>query len=69
MLLAAIQPVKITSSRKGKNGEKVETSRNGTKQPVTYEIVNKDGKFYVNATLETVDPLIQTYARKRCARN
>ena len=59
-LLAAIEPVKHTSTRKGNNGEKKETSRNGSKQPVTYEIVNNDGKFYVNATLETVDPVIQT---------
>ena len=59
-LLTAIEPVKHTSTRKGNNGEKKETSRNGSKQPVTYEIVNKDGKFYVNATLETVDPVIQT---------
>ncbi|WP_243147061.1 PspA/IM30 family protein [Scytonema sp. UIC 10036] len=59
-LLAAIEPVKRTSTRKGKDGEKKGTSRNGSLQPVTYEIVNKDGNFYVNATLETVDPVIQT---------
>ena len=33
-LLAAIEPVKHTSTRKGNNGEKKETSRNGSKQPV-----------------------------------
>ncbi len=59
-LLTAIEPVKRTSTRKGNDGEKKETSRNGSKQPVTYEIVSKDGKFYVNATLETVDPVIKT---------
>ncbi|KYC35314.1 hypothetical protein WA1_09200 [Scytonema hofmannii PCC 7110] len=59
-LEAAIEPVRHTSTRKGNNGEKKETSRNGSKQPVTYEIVNRDGKFYVNATLETVDPAVQT---------
>ena len=59
-LLSAIEPIRRTSTRKGKDGEKKEDSRNGSKQPVTYEIVNKDGKFYVNATLETVDPVIQT---------
>ena len=59
-MLAAIEPVKRTSTRKDNNGEKKETSRNGSKQPVTYEIVKKDGKFYVNATLETVDAVIQT---------
>ncbi|GAA6621376.1 IS200/IS605 family accessory protein TnpB-related protein [Scytonema sp. NUACC26] len=59
-LEAAIEPVRRTSTRKGNNGEKKETSRNGSKQPVTYEIVNKDGKLYVNATIETVDPIIQT---------
>ena len=59
-LLTAIEAVKRTSTRKGNDGEKKETSRNGSKQPVTYEIVNKDGKFHVNATLETVNPVIQT---------
>ena len=59
-LLDAIEPVKRTSTRKGNDGEKKETSRNGSKQPVTYKIVNKDGRFYVNATIETVDPVIQT---------
>ena len=59
-LLAAIETVRRISTRKGNDGEKKETSRNGSKQPVTYEIVNKNGKFYVNATLETVDPVIQT---------
>ncbi|MBR8833256.1 MAG: IS200/IS605 family accessory protein TnpB-related protein [Stigonema ocellatum SAG 48.90 = DSM 106950] len=59
-LLATIEPVKRISTRKGNDGEKKETSRNGSKQPVTYEVVNKDGEFYVNATLETVDPVIQS---------
>ena len=59
-LLTAIEPVKRTSTRKGNDGEKKETSRNGSKQPVTYEIVKKDGEFFVNATLETVDPVIQS---------
>ncbi len=59
-LLVAIKTVKRTSTRKGKDGEKKEDSRNGSRQPVTYEIINKEGKFYVNATLETVDPVIQT---------
>ena len=59
-LLAAIEPVKRTSTRKGNDGEKKETSRNGSKQPVTYEIVNKDSKLYVNATLETIDPVVQS---------
>ena len=59
-LLAAIEPVRRTSTRKGNDGEKKETSRNGSKQPVTYEIVKKDGILYVNATLETVDPVIQS---------
>ncbi|KYC42212.1 hypothetical protein WA1_19710 [Scytonema hofmannii PCC 7110] len=60
-LLTAIEPVKHTSTRKGNDGEKKAASRNGSKQPVTYEIVNKDGEFYVNATLETVDPVTQTF--------
>ncbi|MUG91409.1 IS200/IS605 family element transposase accessory protein TnpB [Scytonema sp. UIC 10036] len=59
-LLAAVENVRYTSTRKGKNGEKVETSRNGSKLPVTYEIVNRDGKFYVNATLESPDPQIKS---------
>ena len=63
-LLAAIEPVKISSTRKGKDGGKKETFRNGSKLPVTYEIVNKDGAFYVNATLETVDPVIQSSLEK-----
>ncbi len=59
-LLAAIEPVRHTSTRKGNDGEKKETSRNGSLQPVTYEIVNKDGTLYVNATLETVDPVVRS---------
>ncbi len=59
-LLAAIEPVKHTSTRKGNNGEKKETSRNGSKQPVTYELVRKNGTLYVNATLDTVDPVVQS---------
>lgn len=57
-LLAAIEIVRHTSTRKGKNGEKVQTSRNGSKFPVTYEIVNKDGTVYVNATIETLNPTV-----------
>ncbi|MEC4818215.1 MAG: IS200/IS605 family accessory protein TnpB-related protein [Scytonema sp. PMC 1069.18] len=59
-LEAAIEPVRYTSTRKGSKGEKKETSRNGTKLPVTYEMVNRDGRLYVNATIETIDPVIQT---------
>ena len=59
-LLAAIEPVKHTSTRKGNNGEKKETYRNGSKQSVTYEVVRKDGTLYVNATIETVDPVLQS---------
>lgn len=59
-LLAAVETVRYRSTRSGKNGEKVETSRNGSKLPVTYEIVNKDGRFYVNATLESPDPQLKS---------
>ncbi len=59
-LLAAIEPVRHTSTRKGNNGEKKETSRNGSKQPVTYELVRKNGTLYVNATLDTLDPVVQS---------
>ncbi len=57
-MLAAIEPVRYTSTRKGKNGEKVETSRNGSNLPVTYEIVNRSGTVYVNATVESIDPQV-----------
>ncbi|MUG93982.1 IS200/IS605 family element transposase accessory protein TnpB [Scytonema sp. UIC 10036] len=59
-LLAAIEPVRRTSTRHGKNGEKIETSRNGSYLPVTYEIVNKDDKVYINATLESPDPHLKS---------
>ena len=36
-LLSAIEPVRRTSTRKGKDGEKKEDCRNGSKQPVTYD--------------------------------
>ncbi len=57
-MLAAIEPVRYTSTRKGKNGEKVETSRNGSNLPVTYEIVNRADTVYVNATVESIDPQV-----------
>lgn len=57
-LLAAIEPVRYTSTRSGKSGEKVETYRNGSKLPVTYEIVNRNGTVYINATLESIDPQV-----------
>ena len=56
-LLNAIEGVRYTSTRNGKNGDKKETSRNGSKLPVTYDIVNRDGKVYVNATIDSVDPI------------
>ncbi len=40
--------------------QKVETSRNGSTLPVTYEIVRLDGNVYINATIETIDPVITT---------
>ncbi|MBR8835007.1 MAG: IS200/IS605 family accessory protein TnpB-related protein [Stigonema ocellatum SAG 48.90 = DSM 106950] len=49
--LVAVQPKKI---------QKVETSRNGSTLPVTYEIVRLDGNVYINATIETIDPVITT---------
>lgn len=36
-LLAAVEPVRYTSTRKGKNGLKVIASRNGSNKPVTYD--------------------------------
>ncbi|MUG95974.1 IS200/IS605 family element transposase accessory protein TnpB [Scytonema sp. UIC 10036] len=59
-LLAAIEPVRRTSTRNGKNGEKIETYRNGSNLPCTWEIVNRDGKFYINATLESPDPQLKS---------
>ncbi|KYC43847.1 hypothetical protein WA1_01445 [Scytonema hofmannii PCC 7110] len=50
-LTDAIKPTVIKSTRKGKDGEKKETARQGSEQPVTYEIVDKDGRFYINATV------------------
>jgi IS605 OrfB family transposase len=50
-LTDAIKPTVIKSTRKGKNGETKQTVRNGSEQPATYEIVDKDGKFYINATV------------------
>jgi len=47
----ALQPNKL---------QKVETSRNGSTFPVTYEIVRIDGNVYINATIETIDPVITT---------
>jgi len=49
--LVVVQPTKK---------QKVETSRNGSKLPVTYEIVCRDGNVYINATIETIDPVITT---------
>ena len=40
--------------------QREQTSRNGSTQPVTYEIVNKNGNVYINATIETLDPVIAT---------
>jgi IS605 OrfB family transposase len=59
-LLTAIEPERWTSTRNGKNGEKIETSRNGSQLPVTYEIVNKDGKVYINATLLSPDSQLKS---------
>ena len=49
--LVAVQPKKL---------QKVETKRNGSALPVTYEIVRKDGNVYINATIETINPAITT---------
>jgi len=49
--LVAIQP---------KKWQKVETSRNGSTLPITYEIVRIDGNVYINATIETIDPVLTT---------
>ena len=40
--------------------QRVETSRNGSTLPVTYEIIRRDGNVYINATLETLDPVLAT---------
>jgi len=49
--LVVVQPVKK---------QRVQTSRIGSKLPVTYEIVRLDGNVYINATIETIDPVITT---------
>ncbi|MBO3463387.1 IS200/IS605 family accessory protein TnpB-related protein [Aetokthonos hydrillicola Thurmond2011] len=59
-LLEASQIVRHVSTRNGKNGEKKQASRNGSKLPVTYEMVNRTGKVYINATIETLDPQIKS---------
>ncbi len=40
--------------------QKVEQRRNGSALPVTYEIVRRDGNVYINATIETLLPVIAT---------
>ena len=40
--------------------QKVETKRNGSTLPVTYEIVRLDGNVYINVTIETIGPVITT---------
>jgi len=73
-LKAAIEQVLITSTRIDKKAgvlldspttkpvkkQKVETSRNGSALPVTYEIISRNGSVYINATIEAVDPVITT---------
>ena len=43
-----------------KKVQKIETSRNGSTLPVTYEIIRLDGNIYINATIETLDPVLTT---------
>ncbi len=40
--------------------QKVESRRNGSTLPVTYEIVRRDGNVYINAIIETLDPIVTT---------
>ncbi|WP_017743069.1 IS200/IS605 family accessory protein TnpB-related protein [Scytonema hofmannii] len=59
-LTDAIKPTVIKSTRKGKDGEKFEIARNGSEQPVTYEIVDKDGSLYINATVNVQPAKIES---------
>ena len=49
--LAVVKPTKK---------QKIQTSRNGSTLPVTYEIVSRDSNVYINATIETLLPVITT---------
>jgi len=40
--------------------QREQTSRNGSTLPVTYEIVNRNGSVYINATIETPERVIAT---------
>lgn len=48
----AILPVNKSVTRKDKNGNVKLSSRTGSAQPVTYRFVIKDGKYYLNATID-----------------
>jgi IS605 OrfB family transposase len=51
-LKAAITPVIKTSTRQDKKGKIKFESRTASAQPVTYRFVIKDGKIYLNATID-----------------
>ena len=51
-LIWAIEPIKKESTRKGKTGDKVKTTRWGSRQPVTYNFTFKGDRLYVNATVD-----------------
>lgn len=59
-LTDCVFPVKKTSTRKGKDGQSKETSRSGSAKPVTYRFVMRNGRFYVNATVDRPNKVIET---------
>lgn len=59
-LESAILPVKKSVTRKDKNGNIKVSSRTGSAQPVTYRFVLKDGKYYLNATIDVSSKISDT---------
>ncbi|MBR8836847.1 MAG: IS200/IS605 family accessory protein TnpB-related protein [Stigonema ocellatum SAG 48.90 = DSM 106950] len=50
----------VTGVAKPIKKQREQISRNGSTLPVTYEIVNRNGSVYINATIETPDPALTT---------